>query len=427
MKFVSIVTVVLFAVHNVSCAEQTNMTSGSRISIAPRPTPTTTATPKPQDFSPAVKRGQVKNNSSSSTGKQMRKSDQLKGSNKTLSVRLDSSSKKFEGTKLKPDASLQRMPHAIARNVSTKEGVRGKGIEVREVVGDYAGDAANNTKMAKITLESASSATLLKNGVKIIHLPDSIMTVTTMQEVRYGDVIAVVSQGGGPDHFGVALSVQINGTCYASGNDHFRVRQAFGDQAWTTPGFNACMWHYPVPVHRNPVSSSQQLLCGSCASKASFIWGKNSSPRAATFIRFVVGGETCGNGNSSSNASAKPTPSPSQQSEEKNPKIIDQNDDNDGKGRCKCRQLPDEGAGMCYMFTGAVGRVHGRWRRVCEKRQCFASFECVYDGSYSHWCMWKIARFQVQPIADEPVHAGRTFCRNARLPVPRLFLVPYSS
>lgn len=435
----------LISIHCVVSTDRTNATITDRSSIAPGPTPTATETPVRLAFSPAVKSTQTKNNPSPSTGKHSNMSDQLERLNSTLSVGSEpmSRKKKSNGTRIEPHVSSQPTPHAVSRNISRE--VRERNSEGGQIDGEHGRDTAGDKMMATITLESASSATLLKNGVKMIHLPASNMTVTSVCEVQHGDVIGIVSQGDGPDHFGVALSVQVNGTCYASDSNYFRARQAFGDKLWTKPDFNACAWHRAVPVDVNPGLSSLGLLCNQCAKKAKFIWGKNCSPRTATFIRFVVGGDMCdgkhdqdsGKNKNRFNPSAQPKPTPSLENRkrkgkegdrgEKEQKVVNQSDEDDGKGRCKCRQMADKSGGMCYMFTGAVGRVHGRWRRVCQKRQCFASYECVYDGSYSHWCMWKIAKYRVVPIADGSVHAGRTFCRKARLPVPQLFLVPYTS
>lgn len=444
MKFVSIVAFVLISFHCVVSTDQTNATITDRSSSAPGPTPTATETPARLAISPAVK-SQAKQNPSPSTGKQSNMSDRLEQSNSTLSVDSKSMSRKKKSnvTRIEPHVSSQPTPHTVSRNISGE--VREDIFEGGQIDGGHDRNTAGDKMMATITLESASSATLLKNGVKIIHLPASNLSVTTVCEVQPGDVIGVVSQGDGPDHFGVALSVQVNGTCYANDGNHFRARQAFGDKEWTKPGFNACAWHRAVSVDANSALSSNGLSCNYCAKKATFIWGKNCSPRTATFFRFVVGGDMCddkngqdsGKGKNRSNPSAHPKPTPSLENRkrkekvgdngEKEQKVVDQSDEDDGKGRCKCRQLANKSGGMCYMFTGAEGRVHGRWRRVCHKRQCFASYECVYDGSYSHWCMWKIAKYRIVPIADGAVHAGRTFCRKARLPVPQLFLVPYTS
>lgn len=41
-------------------------------------------------------------------------------------------------------------------------------------------------------------------------------------------------------------------------------------------------------------------------------------------------------------------------------KVADQSDVDDGKEQCKGRQWADNSVGMCYMFTGAVSRFHGR-------------------------------------------------------------------
>lgn len=443
MNSVSVLAFALILIHDVAYASQVKATQSNLTSVTPKPTPVATASPAQLKFSPTVKRDATQKNNSSVA--RAAKSDWGKIQNDTVSTMLHSMRERNESAKIKPYASLQPTPYEMSRKISTKGNGVGKFSKSEREGKSFVRSVGTERMIATITLESMNSATLLQNGVKVAQILDGNTSITTVCEVEAGDVIGVVAQGGGIGYFGVALSVHIKGACYATGSGQFRIRQAFGDKSWTKPGFNACAWDRPVPVGANHIGAVQRLSCHYCSERAAFVWGENCSPRTATFVRFAVGGDQCDNGSrsnstspgNSSGASIAPAPTASSDSAEegsrrrknrkKRHEVENESDDEDGKGRCRCRQAVGGNGGICYMFTGAVGRVQGQWKQVCEKRQCFISYECVDDGSYSHWCMWKIAKFRVLPIADGAVQAGRMFCRKVRLPVPQLFLIPYTS